>query len=163
MRRSFAVHIADPTFGGGCKNRIIVDGAQQKELIDVRRVVVPSRQIRGSLQGEMAQVVSGPRARVVQSQHALKRVHTLIEQLRRFFGVPTSRQEHAFQIIKPDQRVDESVQNERRRRRWILFVPDVFIQKHRCKTTFAGWNFERSHSSDGGVEVFLIACVVKCT
>lgn len=102
---------------------VIVECGQEQQLVDMRRMIVPTCQVRCHTQTQMTQVITGPRSRVIQQQHPSQRLHSLTIQTTGFPGHFI--RGNSIQIIEPQQRIDEAIQNERRRRSWILLVPST--------------------------------------
>ena len=73
MSGSLPIHISYPAIGCLFKRVVLlVDGGEQQQLVNMRGVVVPASQVGRHAEGEMAEVVYGAGAGVVQGQEGFE-------------------------------------------------------------------------------------------
>lgn len=63
----------------------LIDGAEQLQLVNVGGVIVPAGQVGSNAKHEVAEVIDGPGASIIQGQHGFKRFHAALVQGPCFF------------------------------------------------------------------------------
>lgn len=124
-----------------------MDGVEEQELIDMRAVVVPPRNVGRHPEGVVTEIVNGPRPGIEKRQHSLQGDEPILEQLSRF---PTQLVSPALlDIVQPEEGVDEAVEHVRARGGRVLFVPNILPKEGRQYAAVLRADTEQFDGSQG--------------